>query len=225
MKAKSENKQVIYSNTEKTVSESVEAQQINKIFEIIRRNNGYATTADMVKEDINPYYINSLKKAGKIVGVKRGVYRANEEGFDFNFDVSIVDVAKIVPDGVLCLSSALAYHGLTTYMPRVYEVAIERDKKIVIPEYPPIKLVYFSKNTFETGIETKYIGGHPFRVYDLEKTVIDCLRYRGKIGKDIVKETLENYFDRNDRKLDVLLKYAKICRVQKILNTYMEVLI
>lgn len=205
--------------------ESPGVVQTNKILSLIRKNNGYVTTSELVKEEVNPYYIHALKKSGRIVPVKRGVYKANEESHTFNFDDSIVDVFKIIPHGVLCLKSALSYHHLTTYLPKRYEIAIERDQKIALPPYPPIKLVFFSRIPFETGIQTQHIDGHLIRVYDLEKTVIDCIRYRDKIGQDIVKEALENYIRRNDRNINTLLEYAKICRVQGILNRYLEVLI
>jgi predicted transcriptional regulator of viral defense system len=137
----------------------------------------------------------------------------------------LVDVFKIVPKGVLCLTSALAYYDLTTFNPYQYEIAVERSCKLIIPEYPPIKLLYFSKKQLETGINNIEVDGHLIRIYDMEKTICDCIRYRNKIGIDIVKEGINEYIKRNDRNFNKLINYAEICRVQKILKEYLEVLV
>ena len=136
-----------------------------------------------------------------------------------------MDVFKIVPSGVLCLTSALAYYEFTTYNPWQYEIAIERTKKISLPDYPPIKLVYFSSKQLELGIIEVDIDGHTIRIYDMEKTICDCVRYRNKIGIDIVKEGIKEYLKRKDKDLNKLMKYAEVCRVQKTIKEYLEVLI
>lgn len=119
----------------------------------------------------------------------------------------------------------MAYYDLTTYNPWQYEIAIERSKKITISEYPPIKLVYFSSKQLELGVVEIDIDGHLVRIYDKEKTICDCIRYRNKIGIDIVKEGITEYIKRKDKDLNKLMKYAEACRVQKILKEYLEVLV
>ena len=130
-----------------------------------------------------------------------------------------------MPKGVLYLTSALAYYDLTTYNPWQYEIAIERTKKVTIPDYPPIKLVYFSEKQLDLGIVETDMDGHTVRIYDIEKTICDCVRYRNKIGIDIVKEGINEYLKRKDKDLNKLMKYAEVCRVQKILKEYLEVLV
>lgn len=191
--------------------------------ELFFNNKGYATTKEISNKGVNRYYISNLQKSGVITKIKTGLYKWSE--YDFQYNYELVDVIKIVPNGVLCLTSALAYYNLTTMNPWQYEVAMERDRKIVIPDYPPIKLVYFSKDQFVTGISEVDIDGYMIKIYDVEKTVCDCIRYRNKIGIDIVKETLNEYIKKSDKDFNKLMEYAKVCRIQKILKEYLEILV
>jgi predicted transcriptional regulator of viral defense system len=194
-----------------------------EIKELFFRNKGYATTKEISSKGINRYYISILEKCGVVSRIKTGLYKWDEYDFQYNFE--LVDVFKIVPKGVLCLTSALAYYDLTTFNPWQYEIAIERSSKIVIPEYPPIKLLYFSQKQLETGISNIEVDGHKIRIYDVEKTICDCIRYRNKIGIDIVKEGINEYIKRKDKNFNKLMKYGEVCRVQKILKEYLEVLV
>lgn len=119
----------------------------------------------------------------------------------------------------------MAYYDLTTYNLWQYEIAIERTKKVTIPDYPPIKLVCFSNKQLELGIVEADIDGHQVRIYDKEKTICDCVGYRNKIGIDLVKEGINEYLKRKDKDLNKLMKYAEVCRVQKVLKEYLEVLV
>ncbi len=194
-----------------------------KVKDIFFTNNGYATTKEISKRGINRYYINELKRNGFIESIKTGLYKWVD--YDFDFDFELAEVFKIVPNGILCLKSALSYHELTTYNPWQYEIAVERSSKVVIPKYPPIKLVYFSKGLYELGITEVYLDGHKVNMYDVEKTICDCIRYRNNIGMDMVRESLHEYLKRKDRDLNKLMLYAKKCRVQKIIKEYLEVLV
>lgn len=194
-----------------------------KIEDIFIKNNGYGTTKELYANGINWYYINRLESEGRITRIKRGLYKLNDKRVEYTDQ--IVEVFKIVPQGVLCLTSALSYYELTTYNPWQYEIAIERDMKVKIPGYPPIKIVYFSRDLYELGIIKTKIDDHEIKVYDMEKTICDCIRYRNKIGIEMVKESLNEYIKRNDKNISKLVKYAKECRVYKILKEYMEVLI
>jgi predicted transcriptional regulator of viral defense system len=194
-----------------------------QIKDISFHNKGYVSTKEVEDKGINRYYINQLEKLGLLSKVKTGLYKWGDYDFQYNFE--FVDVFKIVPKGVLCLTSALAYYNLTTNNPWQYEIAIERTKKVTIPDYPSIKLMYFSNKQLELGIVETDIDGHTVRIYNIEKTICDCVRYRNKIGIDIVKEGINEYLKRKDKDLHKLMKYAEVCRGQKILKEYLEVLV
>jgi predicted transcriptional regulator of viral defense system len=194
-----------------------------KIKSVFFENQGYATTREMSERGINRYYLNALKHLEIIERVKTGVYRWRD--YDFDYDFELVEIFKIIPKGVLCLKSALSYHGLSNYNPWQYEVAIERSEKIIVPEYPPVKIVYFTEKFYNLGITEVKQNGCNVRVYDLEKSICDCIRYRNKIGIEMVRESLNEYLKRKDRNLNKLMIYAEKCRVQKILKEYLEVLL
>jgi len=124
------------------------------------------------------------------------------------------EVAQIAPSGVFCLFSAWQHYQLTTNNPFEYHIAIVRNEKIVMPEYPPVKIYRWSEKFYKLGIvETEDI-----KIYDLEKSVCDAVRFRNKVGLDIAIEVVKNYVARKDRNFDKLAKYARQLRIEKIIQ-------
>ena len=122
--------------------------------------------------------------------------------------------------------SAASYYNLTTYRPESVDVAIQRNAKIsTIPDWPPLSIFYFSKNRFETGVSTVIDGKNQFRIYDIEKTVVDIVFYREKIGIEETKEVLVTYLRRKDRNINRLLRYAELLKCSDIMKTYLGVLV
>lgn len=134
----------------------------------------------------------------------------------------LVTVAKRVPRGVLCLVSALSFHELTTQVPHVIDVALERGKAKPRLDYPPTHFFWFSGPAFHEGIETHELDGVPVRIYDPEKTLVDCFRYRNQLGMDVVLEALRLWREHRRKKLDVLLKYARMRHVERSMRPYLE---
>jgi len=156
--------------------------------------------------------------------IKRGLYYWNDYKIDIQKE--LVEVAKIVPKGVICLLSALSYYEVITYNPWENYIAIYRDDfKPSIPDYPPIKVLYFAEKQYRTGIKEISIQGNIIKIYDLEKTICDCIRYRNKIGIDIVKEALNEYIKKKEKNINKLIEYAKITGVYSIVKKYLEVLL
>jgi predicted transcriptional regulator of viral defense system len=194
-----------------------------KIKIVFYKNNGYARTKDIVKANIHKKYLKDLLDEGSIYKLKRGLYRWNELEFDYSNE--IIDVTKIVPDGVICLTSALSYYDLTTYTPLEYQIAIYRKSKIVLPEYPPIRLYYFSNNYYQNGINELNIDGNLLRIYDVEKTICDCFRYSNEIAKDILLEGIKEYMKREDKNINKLMKYAQNTSAEDLITKYVEALL
>lgn len=186
-------------------------------------NDGYLTTAEIVKVGYKKWWIQNLIDDGIIERVKRGLYKLCDDKY-FLLDEE-VDIMKMVPMGVLCLTSALSFHELTTYTPYEHQLAIDRRYKVTVPEYPPIKIYYYDIKYYEMGIQEVSREGHVIRVYNMEKTLCDCLRYRNKLSNDIIVEAFKEYMKRKDKNLTLLMEYAKECRVSNIIKIYMEVLI
>jgi predicted transcriptional regulator of viral defense system len=196
---------------------------LNKKEEIISlfvKNNGYLTLQDLADAGINKYHLEKLIATNKVERLKPGVFKL------INYSSNeLYEIIKLVPNGVICLYSAWNYYELTNYMPHEFHVAIERKSKIKLPEYPPVKLYYWEEKMYQTGIETKTDKGASFQVYALEKSVCDAVKFRNKIGKDILNEVLTEYLKRKDKNIELLIRFAKKLRVEKILKNYLEILL
>lgn len=195
-----------------------------KIQNIFERQKGFARTKDFLNVGISNYYIRKLEAQGEIIRIKQGLYRhAKYVGNQYD---ELVEISKIIPKGVMCLLSALAYYELTTYNPWEYQFAIFRGaKKPSLPDYPPIKIFYFSETQYYYGIDEVEIDGNKVKIYDREKTICDIIRYREKIGIDIMKEGLRNYLQRPERNITKLVECAKKLRIKTVLLKYLEVLL
>ena len=123
--------------------------------------------------------------------------------------LSVGNACRAHRQGVLCLISALSFHELTTQVPHTIDIALERGTRKPRLDYPPTRFFWFSGPAFREGIETHTLDGVPVRIYDPEKTLADCFRYRNQIGMDVVLEALRLWRERRRKKLDVLLKYAQ----------------
>nr|MCR5345070.1 hypothetical protein [Lachnospiraceae bacterium] len=130
------------------------------------------------------------------------------------------------PNGVICLMSAAVYYDLTTYIPDAVDVAIPRKSNVsTMPERPQINVHHYTDYRHELGIVEVKEGRNDFRIYDIEKTVVDIVLYREKIGIEETKEILVNYLNRRDRNLNRLLKYAELMKCDKAMRQYLEVLV
>lgn len=157
-------------------------------------------------------------KAGTIMRLKRGVYAREDALADI-----MIDVDKIVPDGILCLYSAWEYYGMTTQIPSAYFIAIDRDRKVVVPDFPPIQLVYQNKQILSLGRTIAEIQGFRVSVYNRERSVCDAIKYRNKVGLDVMAEVLGSYLKSSDRNMELLRTYAEKLRVLSTLSRYLEI--
>lgn len=178
---------------------------------------------DLKKAGFTYYKINQLINEGVLIKLNKKYYEnAGYEGevSDFYY------IAAYAPKGIICLMSAAAYYNLTTYRPDSVDVAIHRKARIsTMPDWPQISLYYFPKERFETGITIVDKGKNQFRIYDIEKTVVDIVSYKERMGIEETKEILVTYLCRKDRNLNRLLRYAEILKCSDIMKTYLEVLV
>ena len=179
--------------------------------------------ADAIRAGIHRNTLYGMLEAGLIERLSRGLYRVTDSEPLGNPD--LVTVAKRVPKGVICLISALAYHDLTTQIPHEVHIAVPRNAEPPRLDYPPIRSYRFSGSAFSTGIETPRIDDIPVRIYNPEKTLADCFRYRNRIGLDTVLEALRLYKERRRVRVDNLLKYAEVCRVARVMRPYLEAIL
>lgn len=208
---------------------------MGKIITYFEKHGGYARMKELKKESFQTRDIAKLLEEGKIVKVKPGLYRlANvakielptlEDATGFIISVEMMDVCRAIPDGVICLASALDIFGLTTFNPSEIYIAIPNAGKIPKIDYPPIKVFYFRERFYKSGIEEIKTKDVTVKIYNKEKSVCDMFRYRKKIGEDIALEGLKNYLKRKDANINKLSEYAKICRVKTIVMPYIKAIV
>ena len=190
------------------------------ILNIIRDRGGQIRMSEAIKIGITRYTLYAMRDNGILEKVSRGVYRLSE--LPPVSDPDLVTVALRAPRAVICLISALAFHGITGAVPHEVAIAIKRGSETPRIEHPPISVHRFSGVAFESGIEEHEINDVTVRIYCAEKTLADCFKFRNKIGMDVVLESLKLYKARKTFKGDELLRYAQICRVEKVMKPYLE---
>ncbi len=187
------------------------------ILDVVRSKGGYITAKEL---NSRSEYNHLLKKVreGEIVRVSPGVYALSE-----SLANTMIDLQKVIPRGILCSYSVWAYYGLTTQVPKSICVAIERDRKVVPPKYPPVTIHSVKSSVFHIGETTAQVGGYTVPIYDIERSVCDAVKARNKIGIDVCSEILKSYLTRTDRNITKLMRYAKRLRVSSTISKYLEI--
>jgi predicted transcriptional regulator of viral defense system len=165
-------------------------------------------------------YLIRLVRAGKLERVSRGLYSSPQAPATEHR--TLVEVCKKVPQAVICLSSALRFHELTTENPFQVWIAMKRDTWRPRTSYPPIRVVRFSGEAFDFGITERSVEGGKIRVYNPAKTVADCFKFKSKVGTEVAIQALREAFRQRKATMDELWKAAKVCRVANIMRPYME---
>ncbi len=189
----------------------------------IAENKKFITIAELKDMGYSYYKIGKLEEQGILSRVNRSTY----ENLTYKGDENdFFSADAFVPNGVICLMSAARYYELTNFLPDAVDVAIERKKKVnTLPEWPEIRIFYFDASRMDLGVTEVWDGDNCFHIFDIEKTVVDIIYYRNKIGIEETSEVLRNYLKRRDRQIDRLYAYAKRLRCEKTVRTYLEVLV
>ncbi len=169
------------------------------------------------------YKVNKLVNEEKLIKLNKSYYENAEycgEESDFYY------IEAYAPKGVICLLSAAVYYHLTTFIPDAVDVAIPRKAKIsAMPDWLQMNVHHYTDDRYELGVTTVRERKNEFRIYDMEKSVVDIVFYREKVGIEETKEILVTYLQRKDRNLNRLLKYAELMKCGKVLRQYLEVLV
>lgn len=187
---------------------------------LFRQHGGQLRLSEALVRGFNRYQFYQLREEGLIEPVSRGLYRLSDMPPIENPDLMVV--ATRFPNAVLCLISALDWHGITTQIPHQVHLAVARDARLPALDYPPAAGYRFSGRAFSEGIEQVGVDGITLQVYNPEKTLADCFKFRNRIGMDVVLEALELYRTRKTFRPGMLMEYARICRVANVMAPYME---
>jgi predicted transcriptional regulator of viral defense system len=190
---------------------------------VIRGQGGMVRMSDALRLGISRKSLYAMRDSGVLEPLSRGLFRLS--GLPPLGSPDLVAVATRVPEGVICLISALAFHDLTTQVPHEVDIAIERGKKKPPRiDHPPTRVFKFSGAAFRAGVETRRIDGVTVRIYNADKTVADCFKFRNKLGMDVVLEALRRWRQRPRRNVESLFTYARVCRVERVMRPYLEAL-
>jgi predicted transcriptional regulator of viral defense system len=164
--------------------------------------------------------LSRLVAAGKLERVARGVYGL--PGQTISEHRSLAEVALRVPQGVVCLLSALRVHGIGTQAPFEVWLAIAHRAPIPRLDQPKIRPVRMSGAAFTDGIEHLSVDGVSVPVFNAAKTVADCFKYRNKIGLDVALEALRDGWAQQKFTMDEIWHFATVDRVANVIRPYLE---
>lgn len=181
---------------------------------------GVVRPRELNRIGVSGVYLNKLYHQGIIERPSRGIYTLKNASVGEH--QTLIEASKRVPHGVVCLLSALQFHGLTTQLPFEVWLAIDIRARRPTGDLPPLRICKFSKSALSYGIEKHKIGETLVKVYSPAKTVADCFKYRNKIGIDVAIEALRAVWLGKKASMDEIHKASKICRVANLMRPYLE---
>lgn len=186
----------------------------------LAKSRGLIRSRDLAPLGIPRVSLARAVRSGQLERIGRGLYGL--PGREVSAHGSLAEVARRVPKGVVCLLSALRFHGLSTQAP--FEVWLAIENKALAPklDYPPLRIVRFSGVAFTEGVEEHVVDGVTVRVTGVAKTVADCFKYRNKIGLDVALEGLREAWHGKRMTGDDIWRYAKVCRVANVMRPYLD---
>lgn len=190
---------------------------------VIEDNGGIAKTSDFTINGINKYEVAAFCKEGVIERIRRGFYQLPESE---NITEERL-IQKFLPQGVICVESALFHYGYSDYSPREWSIAVPRTASRVVKNLGdfPVKVYYIQKEFLDMGKSTSNFNGVVLSVYDRERTICDCFKYRTKLDNEIFNKAVNAYAADEKKKLINLSIYAKKMNLYTKVMNVMEVLL
>jgi predicted transcriptional regulator of viral defense system len=181
------------------------------------------TRQDVIDTGVHTQVLTRLVRAGELERIARGRYRHPEAPITEHHGLALV--AAAAPKAVICLVSALSFHGIGTQLPWQVWIAIDRRARAPTLSYPPLRVFRFSGNALSEGITEQQIEGETVHVYSVAKTLADLFKYRNKIGLDVCLEALREIWRERRATMEDIDHYARICRVHNVMRPYLEALL
>lgn len=194
-----------------------------QVKEVIINNGGIAKSADFVAAGIRAADVVNLCNAGILSRVRHGYYEFTEKS-----EVSEEQLlATLVPKGIVCVESALFHYGYSDFAPRKWSIAVPRSMSRTKLNVDVLALqpYYVQAELYDLGKTTDNFNGVVLPVYDRERTICDCFKYRAKLDNEIFNKALNAYANDTEKNLSNLSAYAKKLRVYKKVTELMEVLL
>ncbi len=191
--------------------------------EVFKKHGGIMATKEAVESGVQYRTLYGMRDQGILERISRGRYRLAELAPLSDPDLSVVGLR--IPKAVICLLSALSFHGLTTQVPHAVNIALPRGSAQPRLEHPPIRVFKFSGQALSEGIEVHDIDGISIRIYSSAKTIADCFKFRNQVGLDVALEALKMYRQTTGFDLNEVTHFARICRVEKVMRPYLEAIL
>ena len=195
---------------------------MDQILELARKEK-VIRSRDLDRRGIPRVYLGQLQQRGLLKRIGRGMYVSSLT--EFSQHHSLAEASKRVPQGIVCLMSALQFHELTTQFPSEVWMALPQNAWTPRADWPPMRFCHFSGKAFESGIATHVVEGIDVRIYNPPKSVADCFKFRNKIGLDVATEALKDCYRQRKATMDELWHYAQICRMNNVMKPYLEMLV
>jgi predicted transcriptional regulator of viral defense system len=154
--------------------------QQERVLSLLSRQ-GMARFSEFAREGVTAATLARMRERGLILRLGRGLYQLPDAGGDMNH--ALAEAAELVPNGTVCLVSALAFHQLTDFIPRSVWIAIGPKDRRPAVTHPPLQIVRFRDKMLHDGREEHTIEGVTVRIYNVAKTVVDLFRYRQSAGR------------------------------------------
>lgn len=194
-----------------------------RAIEFIKQRGGLIRTHEALKNGIHRRTLYSLWDDGSVIRLSRGLFQLAQ--LDRPAHARLAEISKKVPNGVICLKSALAFHKLMDLEPGHVWLAVERKARKPKIDSPPAQIFFFSGQMFHSGVQTHHIMNQQVHIYTAAKTIIDCFRWQKKVGWEIAIQAARNYLTQRDSNSFELMHYAKICKIEKLVRPYLQVLL
>lgn len=188
-------------------------KQTQKLYKLAENHNGLIKTADMLAAGINSYEIRKLVQDGIIERIKQGYYQLKE-------DKEISEealIAKLFPDGIICMHSALFYYGYSNRTPLAWDIAIDKhtSKSRFKLDYPPVQPYYLEPHLLTFGIREEDFSGYSMKIFDRDRLICECLKYENKMDRETYNKAIQSYVSDSRKNITKLLEYAQKRRVLK----------
>lgn len=187
------------------------------------RQDRILAARELGERGLHRQLLTRLTREGALVRIARGRYSLPNHPVTENHGLALA--AAAVPRGVICLLSALSFHGVGTQLPADVWLAIDRRARRPALQYPRLRVVRFGGRALQEGVETHRIEGVSVRIYGVAKTLADLFKYRNKIGMDVVLEALHDAWRNRRFTMDEVDHHARVCRVERVMRPYLESLV
>lgn len=198
----------------------MKTRDLDAALQAFRDQGGTLRTRDLISLGVHTDTLYALRESGQIIELDRGLYRLAEMEEAEHPDLAVV--AARAPSAAVCLISALSYHEITTQIPSSIHLAVPRGSYHGIKLSVPVTIYRFDPKTFEAGLDTHRVGGMPLKIYSVARTVVDCFKFRNKLGLDVALEALRLARQRERVRNRELLHYARMLRVEKPMSPYLQ---